>query len=76
MNPLKKVVIMTQIPSAILIKIGSVAIISIADESPNRMRNKSSRIVAIPTSELFMSVIHFNSDKCEEGQSNHPKGDL
>nr|DAM93209.1 MAG TPA: hypothetical protein [Caudoviricetes sp.] len=76
MNPLKKVVTMTQIPKAILMRIGRVAMIRIAEESPSRMRNNSSRIVAIATSELFISVIHFHSDKCEEGQSNHSKSNL
>lgn len=76
MNPLKNVVTMTQIPSAILIRIGRVAMIRIAEDSPSRMRNSSSRIVVIATSELFISVIHFHSDKTNEGNSYKPKGDL
>lgn len=76
MNPLKNVVTMIQIPSAILMRIGSVAMIRMAEESPSRMRNSNRMIVAIATSELFISVIHFHSDKCEEGQSNHAKSNL
>lgn len=76
MNPLKKVVTITQIPKAILMRMGSVAMIRMAEESPSRIRNSSSRIVAIATSELFISVIHFHSDKTNEGNSYKPKGDL
>lgn len=76
MNPLKNVVTMTQIPSAILIRIGRVAMIRIAEDSPSRMRNSSSRIVAIATSELFISVVHFHSDKTNEAEPHKPNNDL
>lgn len=76
MNPLKKVVTMTQIPKAILMRIGSVAMIRIADESPSSIRNSSRRIVAIPTSELVISVVHFHSDKANEAEPHKPNNDL